>query len=104
MSSQPPLLMLWPGGLCVWCGVCKFIGVATAAGCTVLCSLVVVVVLFENSIVCQCTFFKCFFHAPWHVDTAAVFVVVVLWCLLFVCTSSLRLDALFVGVFVWLAV
>ncbi|AGU15027.1 hypothetical protein CARG_04420 [Corynebacterium argentoratense DSM 44202] len=31
-------------------------------------------------------------------------VVVVLWCLLFVCTSSLRLDALFVGVFVWLAV
>ena len=105
MSSQHPLLMLWPGGLCVWCGVCKFIGVATAAGCTVLCSLVVVVVLFENSIVCQCTFFKCFFHAPWHVDTAAVFVVVVvLWCLLFVCTSSLRLDALFVGVFVWLAV
>ena len=76
--------MLWPGGLCVWCGVCKFIGVATAAGCTVLCGLVVVVVLFENSIVCQCTFFKCFFHAPWHVDTAAVCVVVVLWCLLFV--------------------
>ena len=24
-------------------------------------------VLFENSIVCQCTFFKYFFHAPWHV-------------------------------------
>ena len=23
-------------------------------------------VLFENSIVCQCTFFKYFFHAPWH--------------------------------------
>ena len=84
--------------------VCKLDRVATAAGCTVLCPLVVVVVLFENSIVCQCTFFKYFFHAPWHVDTAAVFVVVVLWCLLFVCTSSLRLDAFFVGVFVWLAV
>ena len=61
MSSQYPLLMLWPGGLCVWCGVCKFIGVATAAGCTVLCGLVVVVVLFENSIVCQCTFLSVFF-------------------------------------------
>ncbi len=36
--------------------------------------------------------------------SAAVFVVVVLWCLLFVCTSSLRLDAFFVGVFVWLPV
>ena len=85
--------------------VCKLDRVATAAGCTVLRSLVVVVVLFENSIVCQCTFFKYFFHAPWHVDTAPVFVVVVvLWCLLFVCTSSLRLDAFFVGVFVWLAV
>ena len=72
--------------------VCRLDRVATAAGCTVLCGLVVVVVLFENSIVCQCTFFKYFFHAPWHVDTAAVCVVVVLWCLLFVCTSSLRLH------------
>ena len=83
--------------------VCKLDRVATAAGCTVLCSLVVVVVLFENSIVCQCTFFKYFFHAPWHFPSHCV-VVVVLWCLLFVCTSSLRLDAFFVGVFVWLAV
>ena len=94
---------LWPGGLCVWCGVCKFIGVATAAGCTVLCGLVVVVVLFENSIVCQCTFLSVFFmrHGTF---VCCLVVVVVLWCLLFVCTSSLRLHAFFVGVFVWLAV
>ena len=59
-------------------------------------------VLFENSIVCQCTFFKYFFmrHGTF---VCCLVVVVVLWCLLFVCTSSLRLDA-FLWVFLcgWL--
>ena len=51
----------------------------------------VVVVLFENSIVRQCTFFKYFFmrHGTF---VCCLVVVVVLWCLLFVCTSSLRLH------------